>query len=132
MSFVQLFGNALSAEYDSEADRALHLLFASLQRGSEAPFAAVAANLYRLYVDGWEGARTFFFLCTGMLIDRDVLTGSVEEITVVDPHRYTTLSMTTKTCYETCETIGGPLCQLHYSTEDDEEEDDESDTEEET
>lgn len=66
-TLLSIFDNAVT---DDERDFALHVVFSEIKPGNEFTLRQILETLVRLfYVDGWEGARTFYFLNSGRLLD---------------------------------------------------------------
>ena len=66
-TLLSIFDNAVT---DEERDFALHVVFSEVKPGKEFTLRQILETLVRLYyVDGWEGARTFYFQNSGRLLD---------------------------------------------------------------
>lgn len=115
-----------AANYDGDQNVALHLLFTYLvnnRASSQCSFDQVVVNLYRLFVwDGWEPARTYLFLMTGILCDLDC------DAELFLRKNGSSLVCEQKTILQQCVDVGGILTTVSYTPDNDDDESDEEET----
>ena len=116
---AQLLGVFPFMETPSAQDAMLHLIFRKLtaaRRQTEQLFA-ITLTLYRLYFQcGWDAARTYLFVLTGVLIDDDspamvVRSPAGGDDVLLDPRTIVGL------CEQAC---GSSFNALHFDADDEE------------
>jgi hypothetical protein len=122
-----LVANWLNAEkYEGDENAALHLLFTYLvnnRASSQCSFDQVVVNLYRLFVwDGWNPARTYLFMMTGVLCDPEC------DAELFLRKNGSALVCEQRTILQQCMDVGGILTNVSYTPNDEDDESDEEDT----
>jgi hypothetical protein len=106
-------------------DHALHLIFTEIINSSKFKKEDIAAQLFRLYyVDAWLGARTFFCILTGVMLDEDVSDDEDYQVTVFFRGKGY-FSFDLQTIVETCYDNASGLNELYFAEEEEHSDDEE-------
>ena len=131
LSVHHAYGNAIAAEDIDDQDRALHVLFATIQESRSwlakphmFTYEQVAIALFRLYhIDGWQPARTYFFNITGIFLPTESF--GFSSVTIYTPEGRLVLSSDRIIL----DSIESPclLNDIKYKNDDDDDESDDED-----